>query len=1155
VTPQNAGPETAPSFSDFLARQSSDRAASEPSGEPLPYREPAKPPAVGRDIKIAVSGEDTIYPARYAIREAADVQPSHNAFSFEPNPKYEHTNDRDYSQTGNAARVVEQANKFNPEFLTTEAPTAEHGPTIVDANGNAIGGNSRAMSLARVYQKGGEAADAYRNALRDKAGQYGIDPKELDRFDYPVLVRELPGGIDAQKAITDFNKTAAADLTPEERAVADGRRLSNKTVQEIAGRLGDLGESGTMAEALRGEDGAAVINSLVGDGLITPQEKGGYIDDRGHLTPEAKSRIAKSLVGRLFNTPAEFRETKPEMRNKLERIAPQVLRVEGRPDWSLTDKVREAVSMIEDARVHRMKLDDLAGQEAMGGRRYSPEAIEIAKTLSLAPTKAEAAFRRYANDEGLSREGAQSAFFEPPSRQDAFREAFGSSDRGSPFLGGLRELALNTRGGVDPNTATFGARQFAERDLKPAAMKIAAALSEAKDQALRLIAPDLRGDSAELMGLTLRQRMAQFARRYDQARARLRDAWNFFDRRTPEQNYSFMDDVERGLGRGKTPGNANLEPIARTLARTLDQRRREVQGLGEGALERFYQNYFPHMFERPENVPAFVESFFRGKQSMEGSKSFLKQRDFPTMKEAREAGLKPISDNPIDLVLAKVREMDRYLLAHHTLRDLAERGIAKRVSRSEADTGQLDLLEGAPLKKHWLVPTKEDLPAGFQSIRDAIGGGKWFADEGAAQVLNNYLTPGLRQKSGAYRIAMGLNNAMNQANLGLSAFHVTGEMIRSVMNRSALGLKDLFLGQPIRGSVRIVTAPAGPFIDYLQGAKGVREWFKPGSEGAPIAAIIDGLMKGGARANVEQDYVNNAAASMKRDARAGNYPGALARAVPAFFETTAKPLMQQFIPRIKMGAAMQMAEQELGRLPADASVDDVRQVMAKVWDSVDNRMGQMVYDNLFWNRTLRDLAHLSVRAVGWDLGTLREFGGGALDAAKLATGKKPVTYDRIAYAISAAFTTALAGAMYQYLHTGQGPQQVKDYFFPKREDGSRISMPTDIKDLYHYATAPLRTIENKASPLFNTTAELLHNRDFYNRPIREEGDPLYAQGKQVLDFLFRQTVPFTLQPAQGKKKFVETNPEHKVENFLGFTRASGDIQDNQKPRRGAKSPY
>ena len=75
----------------------------------------------------------------------------------------------------------------------------------------------------------------------------------------------------------------------------------------------------------------------------------------------------------------------------------------------------------------------------------------------------------------------------------------------------------------------------------------------------------------------------------------------------------------------------------------------------------------------------------------------------------------------------------------------------------------------------------------------------------AAQVLNNYLTPGLRTKSGAYRIALGINNSMNQANMGLSAFHLTGEAIRSVMNRGALGLKDLFQGSPVRGSVRLAT--------------------------------------------------------------------------------------------------------------------------------------------------------------------------------------------------------------------------------------------------------------------------------------------------------------------------------------------------------------
>ena len=78
--------------------------------------------------------------------------------------------------------------------------------------------------------------------IRAKAAQFGIDPAEIDRFKNPVLVRELADRVEAQKAITDFNKSAAAELTPEERAVSDGRRLSPETVTKIAAKLEDVGE-------------------------------------------------------------------------------------------------------------------------------------------------------------------------------------------------------------------------------------------------------------------------------------------------------------------------------------------------------------------------------------------------------------------------------------------------------------------------------------------------------------------------------------------------------------------------------------------------------------------------------------------------------------------------------------------------------------------------------------------------------------------------------------------------------------------------------------------------------------------------------------------------------------------------------------------------
>jgi len=1134
--------------------QAPEAAREQPESQALALREPSVPPAYGRDVSIAVPGEQTSYPGRYAVRELADVIPSHNPFSFEPNPDYQHVNDRDYSRTGNAARVVKTASPevFNPDFLTTDAPTAEHGAPIVDANGNALGGNSRTMALARVYQRGDPDAFMYRDAIKSKAQQFGIDPAEVDRFEKPVLVRELPGGVDAQKAITDFNKAAAAELSPEERAVSDGRRLSSETVQDIAGRLGDLGEAGTMAEALRGEDGAAVLNRLVSDGVLTEQEKGGYLDDRGNLTPEAKSRIGKALVGRLFDTPAEFRETTPAVRAKLERIAPQLLRVESRPEWSLTDKTRQAIALSEDARVHGMPVEDAARQSVIGGERsYSPDAIAMAKTIEQGPNKAAGAFRRYANDEALSREGSQGAFFTPPTRAEAFSDAFGGSTR-----------AVGQRGGISPDLLTLGAGKFVKEDIIPTAKRVASDLVEAKDAITRIVAPQTRGSAAEFTGLNLRVRMAQFARRFDQGEQRLRDAKRFFNTRTPEQNYQFIDNVERGLGRGAIPGDAELEPMARMFSRMLDQRRQEVQNLGEGALKGFYQNYFPHIFERPEQASKFVASFFSGKRSMEGPKSFLQHRDFPTFREALDAGLKPVSDNPVDLVMMKAREMDRYLMAHATLRDLAENGIAKRVSGLGPDARQREMLGGSPIRPEWAVQKREDLPANFVSIRDPVGGGRWFAEEGAADVLNNFLSVGLRARSGAARILLGVNNTMNQSNLALSGFHLLAETVSSVAGRASLGFVKAMQGHPLDAAWHVASSPAAPFIDYLQGSKMLREWFKPGSEGAPVAAMIDSFTKGGGRARQGADFNNQAVEAMVKQARRGNFWGAAVRSPFAAIEAMSKPMFAVLVPRMKMGAFADIAQHEMERLGPGAKVEDVQRAMSSAWDHVENRLGQMTYDNLFWNRSFKDIMHLMVRSVGWNLGDLREMYSAAGALKGLVTGsgvggRRGVDLHGLGFVMGYAFTAATMGAIYHYLHTGQGPQELRDYFFPKRDDGRRVVVAPYVKDSYQFARDLPGTMIHKTGPLVNTLAEMTTNKDYFDRPIRNLDDPLVKQLEQEGEFVGRQFLPFTIQEKAGPQTkstrreagYRAGSPERQTEHFLGVNPAPAALQPGYKPRK------
>src|SRR6185369_14114448 len=100
-----------------------------------------------------------------------------------------------------------------------------------------------------------------------------------------------------------------------------------------------------------------------------------------------------------------------------------------------------------------------------------------------------------------------------------------------------------------------------------------------------------------------------------------------------------------------------------------------------GKLDSFIKNYLPHIYKDPQKAEQTFGAYY-GKAPLEGKKSFLKRRKFETLRDAMEAGLEPITDNPVDQVLLKVREMQKYVMAHRVLNDLKEQGIVQFI-RSE----------------------------------------------------------------------------------------------------------------------------------------------------------------------------------------------------------------------------------------------------------------------------------------------------------------------------------------------------------------------------------------------------------------------------------------------------------------------------------------
>jgi hypothetical protein len=673
------------------------------------------------------------------------------------------------------------------------------------------------------------------------------------------------------------------------------------------------------------------------------------------------------------------------------------------------------------------------------------------------------------------------------------------------------------------------------------------------DEIKSVVAPQTRSADARTAAGVLREHGAELANRYDRAEAALSDAHKHLDSLPEKSRYDFIHAIETG----EKQADPKLQKFADTMREMLDSRRDEVQGLGTGALENFIKDYFPHIWEDPEKANLAFQSA-AAKRPMEGTRGFLKQRTIPTTREGLELGLKPVSSNPVDLTMLKIREMDKYILAHKYVRgEMADKGFVVPFSPSEEKpmgwtkindqiatvfgprTGAVKLPEAA--KEAGVKP-------GDVGVYGRRIMAEYYAPDAVANVINNYLSPGLR-KYKIFRGYLSLANTLNQFQLGASAFHLGFTSFDAANSQLAAGIEDLYHKDVAGAAKTFLGVPTAPFTTSSLGRKIQQEMIRPGTHGGEIARLADAAVAAGARAKMDRFYQTTIANKMMENFRQGgplNYLKGAARSPLAAIETMSKPIMEHIVPWQKLGVFGELARRDLARLPEDATRDDVRKVMGKAWDSVDNRLGQMVYDNQFWNKMAKDMAQASVRSVGWNVGTIRELGGGALDtiqqAKNLATGKDTELTHRMAYMIAMPVITGMLGGVTHYLLTGKAPEEQKDYFFPKTGEKDaqgrdiRLSMPSYMKDVYHYSHDPVGTVAGKMHPALGAIKDMLQNKDYFDRPIRNTDDPIFKQIVDVSKFAGKQFGPIGIM--QAKQAYENRQaPAETAANFIGVTRA------------------
>jgi hypothetical protein len=440
----------------------------------------------------------------------------------------------------------------------------------------------------------------------------------------------------------------------------------------------------------------------------------------------------------------------------------------------------------------------------------------------------------------------------------------------------------------------------------------------------------------------------------------------------------------------------------------------------------------------------------------------------------------------------------------------------------------VDLLKSDPKLKPVLdIEPSMTFTSREQQLNILAKGGDWYMPEQAATVLNNYLSPGIHGNPlyDAFRMT---GNAMNQVQLGISAFHATFTSIDAVISRGALGVQQLFEGKTRLGIKHIILSPTAWVTNVFKGNALLKDYYRQNPE---LPDMIWALEKAGGRVKMDSFYHNDAVTNFMKALRSGNLPGAAIRTPGALIEAFSRPLLQEFVPRQKLGVFSDLATDILDS--AKKGNWDERKTILRLqeaWDSVDNRMGQLVYDNLFWNKTLKDISLISVRSVGWNLGTFRE-GQGLYQYAELPfkvvskAGRASIRMTpKMAYVLVYPIYIAILGAIIAYLYTGKGPKELKDYYYPKtgkiKPDGTeeRVSLPSYMKDVFAYSIEPGQTLKNKLHPAVSAVLDMLDNADYYGTEIRNPNDPLVTQIGSEFDYIFKQFRPFSFTAIEQNRQ-------------------------------------
>jgi hypothetical protein len=647
--------------------------------------------------------------------------------------------------------------------------------------------------------------------------------------------------------------------------------------------------------------------------------------------------------------------------------------------------------------------------------------------------------------------------------------------------------AKSIQAAITANTAAKPAAPVA----RPTAALVAATKSDLKTglvASVRRMFVPMVSESAKTAGAALRKAYGPLERLKEQTASRFSNELHQLANKMDGPAFQrFVDGYESGK---ISTLPKEQQALAKVLEKNYSDFWDQIKKLPGADKMEATKNYLTHMYDNSNGqVDRFASDWFGA-----GGGS-LHERTHPTFADARKAGLKPLSNNPIEHFSRYSEGISHYLAQKQMMADLEGQGrIGYFGPRALGASGAPEpYVRGAPPEGY--APLK--MPWAEKGSRQA------YAPRDAAETLNQFYDTGLRraQTKDIYQFLQQTKNMWTAVELGLSAYHATTMSVESVASGMARALQMAASGNYKGATAQLLKAPAEPVTSYLSGREGRKIYRDPtGTQGTPQQRrIMDifsqaNIQPGNLRATREYDMskLGNFWDAYKRgslphefqaqlkaisDSYGLKLPAVLLDNVRRAMQTISKPLFEHYIPELKLGTMMKDME---AWMQANPKATDAEALVyaRKISDSVDNRMGEMNYNNLFMNKTAKDLGMLTLRSFGFTVGgPIREIGAGAGRLAKTAALREnPLAHfdlrskaadPRTAYAMAFMPTIAAISAVYQMMRTGQPPDDWRDLVTPKtggtvksvgRQVPERILVPGYHKDFLGYFVNPKGTL-------------------------------------------------------------------------------------------------